>query len=494
MEVKKLSFGRLLAILALVGWMSVDLIAQEARFYQKTSYQGKYETCREGDYDYRKFEKHFYYNGRRQEYCSVKIPKGYCLYVDYYGRGWNYRGVKKYESSVNKLKTGWKKVRLVPCGGGHNDHHAGGGHGKGCDDWYVQFYKDSNYRGDYDCYKGGEHHYKFKWGGYAKSFKLKKGWELHCYYRGRLVKKYTKGYGSYSGRYDKFKLVKAGHHDDHAGGGHGKGCDNWYVQFYKDSNYRGDYDCYTGGEHPYKFKWGGYAKSFKLKKGWELHCYYRGRLVKKYSKGYGSYSGRYDKFKLVKASYGGGHHDEHEPEGCDNWYVQFYEHGNYGGKYHCLEGGKHKYRFYWGGYPKSFKLKRGWELHCYYQNKLVKKYARGASSYSGRYDYVEIVKTGSSGGHSGGRHETKKGCEDWYVQWYSSNSYKGEYHCFDQGHHRYRFDFGSSPKSCKVKRGYAVVCYYRGKEVKRYTSSTARCYPGRYDYFDVVKLSDLRRN
>ena len=387
----KLSFGRLMAILALVGWFSMDMTAQEARFYQRASYQGKYLSYGEGDYDYGKFEKHFYYNGRKQQYCSVKIPRGWCLWVDYYGRGWDHSSVKKYTRSSSRLKVGWKRCRLVKCG-----YPGGGGGGSGCRDWYVQFYEHSNYRGDYACYKSGEHRYNFKWG-YPKSFKIKSGYVLECYVRGRLVDTYEKGYGSFSERYDKFVIKRRGGGGGTPGGG---GCSNYYVQFYKDWEYRGDYDCYyKTGKYPYRFKFDGRPRSFKLKRGYKLECYYNGKLMKTYSRSAGKYDGRYDEFRVVKYDGGGGYpggggggHDDH----CDNWYVKFYSSYSYRGDHDCWgKTGKHRYRFKFG-YARSFKIQRGYEVVCYYRGKKVKTYTGDVSSLRGRYDYFEVRR--SSGG------------------------------------------------------------------------------------------------
>ena len=380
----KLSFGRLLAILALVGWFSLESTAQEARFYQRASYQGKYLSYGEGDYDYGKFDKHFYYGGRKQTYCSVKIPRGYCLWVDYYGRGWEHSSVKKYTRSTSRLKVGWKKIRLRKCG------YPGGGKpgGGGCRDWYVQFYKDKNYRGDYDCYKEGEHSYKFKWGGYPGSFKLKSGYILECYYRGRKVKTYEKGYSSFSGRYDKFVVRR------HRGGGGGRpggggGCDNWYIQFYKDWNYRGDYHCYGSGEYGYRFDFDGRPRSFRLKRGYKVEFYRDGKLMKTYDGSASKYDGTYDRFKIVKYDGGGGgRYPGRRPgrggdDDCDDWYAKFYSSSSYGGSSHCFKSGKHKFRFKFG-YAKSFKIQRGYMVVCYYRGRKVKTYTGDVRSFRGR--------------------------------------------------------------------------------------------------------------
>ena len=152
---------------------------------QKTGYKGKVVVCSPGEYSAQKFSKHLY----RTVYCSVKLPQGYCLDVDYTGKGWKGKGYKSYSRSISSLKCGFKKIRIRKCG------YSGKGEDKGQNksgicmaDWALQMYEYPGYKGEKGCVAAGTRNRPSNFGRYPRSFKIRGGYELILYKNKKVVK------------------------------------------------------------------------------------------------------------------------------------------------------------------------------------------------------------------------------------------------------------------------------------------------------------------
>ena len=151
------------AALILFLFVGNSLMAN-VKIYQKTGYKGKVLIMSPGEYSAKKFSRHLF----RKSYCSIKLPKGYCIDVDYAGKGWKGRGYKSYSNSISKLKCGFKKIRIRVCGkvskggsiskGGSSSKGSSTSKGKGSicvADWAVQFYEHPGYQGQKGCVTAG---------------------------------------------------------------------------------------------------------------------------------------------------------------------------------------------------------------------------------------------------------------------------------------------------------------------------------------------------
>ena len=297
MKTIQMKTGRILAMIAILAFLTTSAFAS-VKVYSNSGYKGKYLVMNYGEYS----GKHFYRLLGKSSFCSIKVPKGFCVEVDYYGQGWNSGKISSYSRNVSKLKCGFKKIRIISCGP-QGDHSFPGKKPvkEVCaPDWCVQFYSSSSFRGEYACFPSGQHGYKTSFG-YPKSIKVKPGYELVCISGGKTVKRLSGSSSSYRGRFDSFKVVKKGGKPGHSRPGHGKEvcAPNWCVQFYSSSSFRGEYACFPSGQHGYKTSFG-YPKSIKVKPGYELVCISGGKAVKRLSGSVSSYRGRFDSFKIAK--------------------------------------------------------------------------------------------------------------------------------------------------------------------------------------------------
>ncbi|MEL7120246.1 MAG: hypothetical protein AAFO07_12420 [Bacteroidota bacterium] len=487
MKTIKMKSSRVIGIIAMILLIGAQMMAN-VKIYQYSGYKGKAIECSQGEHSISKFSKHFY----KTPYCSVKVPSGYLLDVDYYGRGWKKGTYKTYTNNVSRLSVKFKNIRIRKAnnypsedGDEYNQPDCG-------NNWAVQFYERTNYKGKYDCYSAGKRKYVPSFGKYPQSVKVKKGYELIVVFNKRQVKKIT-GSKSYVRlpKFDYIELNKIGTKPPvDTKPGDKPACGNdWAVQFYQNSSYKGKYECFTAGEHKYTPSFGAYPKSVKVKKGYKLLVVFNKRPVKTItsSKGYVNLP-KFDYIILQKmGSNPPLDNKPNTPAACGNdWAVQFYQGSSYKGKYNCYSAGKHKYASSYGSSPKSVKVKKGYKVLIMYRGRQVQEITSSKSYVKlPNFDYIIMDKLSNE------KPSVPTACIDnWVVQFYASTNYKGNLECFTTGKHKYASTFVKNPKSIKVKKGYKVLIMYRGRQVQEITSSKSYVKLPNFDYIMMSKVSD----
>lgn len=286
-------FLRLFSIVALLTCFGLELSAN-VKLYRSSNFKGEVLIMNIGEYNTRKFSRHL----SRSTYCSIKVPSGYCIDVDYAGMGWNNNKVRSYPGSVSRLKTGFKKIRIRKCSAEKPSKRPDvKENGPACGrNWTIQFYQRTGYNGQLACFPSGYHRVNTRFG-VPKSIKVRSGYEVELYLRKRLIKKLSGTISSLSYQFDAFQVKRKT--TTRPGNGAGTCSQNWAVQFYKDPSYKGAYHCYSTGEHVYRSPFKTAPRSFRVKAGYEVLIMYKGRVVSKITRSISNYRKRFDKIKVV---------------------------------------------------------------------------------------------------------------------------------------------------------------------------------------------------
>ncbi len=476
MKTSQLKSLRILASLAIMLFIGSSLFAN-AKVYARASYQGNAIECGPGEHASSKFSKHF----SRTTYCSVKLPKGYVLDVDYSGRGWRRGYYKTYTRSVSRLKSGFKKIRVRKV----NINNPGQVERPNSDkpvcsnDWGIQFFQHYNYGGKYACFSPGYHKYQTNFRTLPSSFKVKTGYEVILYKHRRIVKKVSGSVKDSRYDFDQFKVQKKEGQNAECGR-------DWTVQFFQSNNYSGQSVCYPKGKHSYRPSFKGYPQSVKVKKGYKVLIMYRGQRIKEIKTSLSNVKlPRFD--YIVMSSIDNGDDSTKPVPVCGNdWVVQCFQNNNYQGKSVCYPKGKHRYSPSFRGTPQSIKVKKGYKVLFMSRGRKVKEISGSASNV--RLPYFDYIVMSSI---NNGDTPTKPvpGCgSDWVVQCFQSNNYRGQSVCFPKGEHNYRASFRGTPKSIKVKKGYKVLFMSRGRKVKEISGSASYV---RIPQFDYIVMSAI---
>ncbi|MEL7123016.1 MAG: hypothetical protein AAFO07_26440 [Bacteroidota bacterium] len=376
----------------------------------------------------------------------------------------------------------------------------------------VRVYQFTDYQGKAIECKPGEHSiHKFSKLFYGEpycSIKVPSGYLLDVSYYGRGWKKgtyktYTNSVSRLSIKFKNIRVRKLNNDSPQDNGDNYNKPDcgsNWVVQFYQSSNYKGKFDCYPEGKHKYASSFRAYPKSIKVKKGYELLLMSRGRQVKKItsSTGYARVP-RFDYILMNKvgASKPPAATKPSKPAGCgSNWVVQFYEGSSYKGKYDCYTSGKHKYAPSFRTYPKSIKVKKGYELLLMSRGRQVKKIT-SSTSYARlpRFDYILMKKadnqsggnayTNPNGGRSGADNNRKSGG---MVKFYRKSGFTGEYDAFISTNSSItNLTTSFSPQAVEVQKGYEITLYH-GSRVKKIITGMGNDITFKFDKFSIRKI------
>ncbi len=199
-----LSLVRFLVLFFFFGLM-VDATAYgKVYFYEKVNFQGFYKKLDPGTYPVHEFGKLknalYKYGG----YCSIRIPKGYLVDLDYTGHGFHDGKVVTYRESKKRVRVGFKKVRIRYAGRAQQPVRSNWSRAA-FDDWHLVIFDYPQYTGERHTfgtgsYYGGKHCSNF----YDRnfSFRLRKGYAVWFYDReGKMigkaygdVKEYRKGF------------------------------------------------------------------------------------------------------------------------------------------------------------------------------------------------------------------------------------------------------------------------------------------------------------
>ena len=236
---------QLLVAIALTLFTSNSLLAN-VKIYQFSGYKGKNLVCGPGEYSYAKFN-HLFSKG---SYCSIKLPKGFCIDVSY-GGSWKRGSFKSYSSSVSKLKCGFKKIRIRVCedfsDSGKGRSYPGKGKGRG----YSGKGKGKSYSGKGKSYSDKGKGYPGK--GKSSSEESESSSSSSSSSKNRLSVRYVPS---------------------------GAGCDlNWALLMCKRQNYSGPSSCLPVGTHSYRPSSLGYPKSIKVRQGYSAVFKYKGKVV-----------------------------------------------------------------------------------------------------------------------------------------------------------------------------------------------------------------------
>ena len=202
MKTTSINLRRLLALLALLSWLSMDLATARVAIYSQLNQQGASMSLGTNTYDDRYFARFFEANPKSR-YCSFKIPRGYQVEVDYYGYGFDDPRTRTYTRSLNRLGRSFRRIRIrraprVPGGGtGAPDIRCGS-------DWGAKLYTESYYKGSGRC-MGEETILPTQ---KPKSFKVRSGYVLILFRQGQEVKRFTKNTSYFNWPFDYVRVMK----------------------------------------------------------------------------------------------------------------------------------------------------------------------------------------------------------------------------------------------------------------------------------------------
>ncbi len=489
MKTSRMKSIRFMAAVAIMLFIGTSLAAN-VKIYQYSNYKGKIVECGPGEHSISKFSRQF----SRTSYISIKLPSGYSLDVDYYGRGWRKGTYRTYTRNVSKLRYGFKKIRIRKNGNDKPDNGERPNNEKPvCSmDWGIQFFQKHNYQGDYDCFPEGFHNYKTSFRSAPLSFRVKSGYEVILYKYRRVVKKIDGNVKDARYDFDQFKVQKKEVVVEKPDCG-----DDWVVKFYKNNNYQGEYVCYPKGEHKYKAAFKTYPQSIQVKKGYKVLVMSRGRKVKEISGS--ARSVRLPSFDVIVMSAlnndgGATKPIETKPrtetntrkstgnrtktDNCvNNWKLRLFPNTDYKGERICYFSGTHQYS---GQMPRSMMVANGYEVILYRGSRLVKVVSGGHTNLNINFDKLKIQAM---------RAQTANGLNcgsNWTIQLCNSRDFSGPSVCYPQGKHSYRPGSLGYPKSVQVKRGYYAVFKYRGRIVNT-TPRSIRSFSFQFDEVEVKK-------
>ncbi len=176
--------GRFLAIIAFLFCISTDFAAANVRVYDTEGLRGAFITCRLGEFDAQRFAQMFRMNPKGGNYCSIKIPNGWEVDIDYYGYGWDDPRTRTYNRNVNRLGRSFHRIRVRRARPREQTPERACGR-----DWGAQIFTESYYKGESTCLGQAETILPTK---KPKSFKVRPGFILVLFKQGQEVRRFTK--------------------------------------------------------------------------------------------------------------------------------------------------------------------------------------------------------------------------------------------------------------------------------------------------------------
>ena len=202
MKTTSLNLRKLLALTALLSWLAMDFAQARVSIYSRLNLQGASMTLGTDTYDDRYFHR-FFESNPKSTYCSLKIPRGYVVDVDYYGYGFNDPRTRTYTRNLNRLGRSFRRIRIrraprVPgSGGGAPEPRCG-------NDWGAKLFTDSYYKGSVTCMSEETILPSKK----PKSFRVRPGYVLILFKQGREVRRFTKDTSYFGWSFDYVRVMK----------------------------------------------------------------------------------------------------------------------------------------------------------------------------------------------------------------------------------------------------------------------------------------------
>lgn len=334
MKTIQIATGRILAVATMITLFTANLSAR-VYVYQNNNYSGSWILLSEGEYKGNHFNRLFQGDYGVGKACSVKVPNGWVVEVDYYGYGFEDPRTKAHHQDIKTLGRGFAQIRIRKPSGG------GGGLPGGCDpSTAITFYDGVGYKGNKTCFAPGIHRFQSK--RIPRSIKVKPGYLIILFNRGREFRRISRNSGDIGGyHFDRIKIEKArtstpsrpgrptdplvGRPDDPSIGrpskptkpskpaptdpingrpdpstGKSECGSDWRVQFYTSSAYNGKNTCFASGQHRINNKSLRVPGSIKIKPGYFIIMYKGGREIQRLSNSSTSFKGRhFDSFKVI---------------------------------------------------------------------------------------------------------------------------------------------------------------------------------------------------
>lgn len=501
------------AVLILVFSIVANLsVFGNATLYEKENYEGKSERYTVGAYDrgdFRTLRNAFQFKG----YCSIKIPSGYIVDLDYTGRGFEHKRVVSLYKSHTRIKRGFKKFRIRK-GSKEDDEEAQEvaqtDQKSPCmKDWKVQFYVDRDYRGSYECFDRPNYSYftsrhlkNYKGG--TVSFKLRKGWKITFYdQRGRVVGNANNNTQRFTQQFYRFKIVP-----DARAGATGENtnvakvdCEkNWTVQLYNRTAFRGQPDCFNNGQY-YAGKdfmvLSGQTGSIKVKPGYVCELYdRRGQVIKSITGDERSVPGGFIRIVVKREGRENNAGNGPQQDCIPNWAIQVFSNQRYNGNQDCLPPGTHyagRDLPNYGRRPISFKVKPGYIAVLFdRRGQVIQELYEDASNFRNDFYKVEVKRVAGNQF----RDETDNDVDcmpNWIVKIFEDSRYNGAPHCFTLGSYFNGKDIPNvlnKPISFKIRKGYTCYIYDRYGKVTEEISRDQAFYQGDIYKFQVRRSTN----